>query len=127
MSDDDPTITKEIAIPLPSEPGSPKTVMRIRGNDAGPTDASVGYVLPVQDDTPLPPGADLVEFKTREGSPVMDCKTVYESPYKPKGQTKVGGSWKPMAVSHDEFASNWDRIFGNKTDNDTPPDDDLLN
>jgi len=116
MSDDSTDTskaTKEIAIALSSEPDGPQRVMRVRGDEEGPKEASLGYVLPVEDGKPIPPGADLVEFKGRgDGSPVMDCRTVYESPLKPKGR----GAWKPMSVSRETFESNWDRIFGPKPD-----------
>lgn len=113
MSDD--STTKEIAIPLPSEPDGPQNVLRVRGDDEGPKEVSVGYVLPMEDGVPIPPGADIVEFKGREDGPVMDCRTVYESPTKPKG-----AGWKPMSVSREKFSSNWDRIFNSDKTPDKP-------
>ena len=116
MSDDsEPT---DIAVPLPTPEGEPQRVMRVRGGpgEDGPTKVQLGAVLPVEHGVPLPPGADLVEFKDRKDG-AYDCVTVYESPHKP-----AGGGWKPMSVSKETFATNWNRTFGSDTD-----DEPLLN
>jgi len=119
MSDDSKT-TREIAIPLaPDDQGRPH-LLRIRGDDSGPKEASLGVLMPAKDGVPLPPGADLIHMKPREDSPAFDCETLYEAPA-PQGS----GGRKPMSVSHEQFAANWDRIFGKK-DEDKPEDEPVL-
>lgn len=103
--------TREIALPLPAEPGTTgQPILRLRGDDEGPKEVAVGVVMPLEHGKAIPPGADIIEMRGRKGSPVMEVKTIYESPDKPKRS----GGWKPMSVSRETFDRNWDRIFGKK-------------
>jgi len=108
MSDGKPKHTKEIALPLPpASEGGPPLLLRLRGDEVGPKEMSLGVVLPVRDGVPLPPGADLIEMRLSENGPHLEVKTIYESPDKPSR----GGGWKPLSVSKAKFEENWDRIF----------------
>ena len=102
MSDDK---TLEIAVPIGTDKDGHPALLRIRGDETGPKSATMGVLSPLHEGQPLPPGADLVNLKPCPSGQHMKCETVYESP---------GGSraWKPMSVSQEKFASNWDSIFG---------------
>lgn len=39
-----------------------------------------------------------------------------ESTRKP-GQNGKGSTPRPLSISHDKFADNWDKIFGKKSEN----------
>jgi len=107
MSDE--KITRDVAVPLPPDSNGNMRIMRVRGTDTRPVEAQVGVLMPVQDGKPIPPGADYVHLKPNGEH--FDVDTIYSSPIKPSG-----GGWKPLSVSPEKFASNWDRIFGKKPD-----------
>lgn len=115
MNDDSTKTTREIALPLGKTDAGHLKLLRVRGDESGPKEVSLGVCVPVQDGVPLPPGADLLQM--RPCGDHLHVETVYESPDKPKG-----GHFKPLSVSREKFESNWDRIFGKKT-----PKGELLN
>ncbi len=107
MSDDSPKTTREIALLLGKTDAGHLKLLRLRGDESGPKEASLGVCLPAQDGVPLPPGADLLKMKPCGNH--LHVETVYESPDQPKG-----GQFKPLSVSREKFEANWNRIFGKK-------------
>ena len=106
--------TKEIALPLPPDKNGNPMLLRVRGDDKGPMEASVGVLMPVEHGKALPLGADLVEVRGRKGQRHLEVETIYDG--SAALGLKRGGGWKPLGVSAEKFEANWDRIFGAKPD-----------
>lgn len=101
---------KEIAIPLPVPEGMRgRPLLRLRGDENGFKEITMGVVFPMENGVAIPLGADIIEMRGIEGQQHLDVKTVYES----LDQLK-GCGWKPLSVSSQEFGSNWDHIFGQR-------------
>jgi len=74
---------------------------------------AVGTLVPLESGKPLM--GDMVSLEPRPGTPLFDCTTIVEYPYKPK---MTSG---PAQVVTDIYRANYDRIF-NK-----PKGDELVN